>query len=98
MANSCGDTLAEDVVAAADVPGFRNSQMDGFALRAEDLSAACEANPVRLPVGAPIAAGATDPGTLQAGSTLPIMTGAALPAGADAVVPLEDVRVAPDWI
>ena len=98
MANSCGDTLAEDVVAAADVPGFRNSQMDGFALRAEDLSAACEANPVRLPVGAPIAAGATDPGTLQAGRTLPIMTGAALPAGADAVVPLEDAREAPDGI
>lgn len=80
--------LARDVVAATDVPLFDNSQMDGYAVRADDLRGAAPASPVELPVASPIAAGDAG-GPLEAGSAAPIMTGAPIPAGADAVVPVE---------
>ena len=47
MSEACGSTLAEDLRAGADVPGFRNSQMDGFAVRASDLTGASADTPVR---------------------------------------------------
>lgn len=84
--------LTRDVVAAGDGPRFDNSQMDGYAVRAADLAGADAAHPVTLPVAAPIAAGASA-GTLAAGTAAPIMTGAPIPAGADAIVPVE--RTAP---
>ncbi|WP_431803564.1 molybdopterin molybdotransferase MoeA [Microbacterium sp. bgisy203] len=84
--------LTRDVVAAGDVPRFDNSQMDGYAVRAADLAGADAAHPVTLPVAAPIAAGASA-GALAPGTAAPIMTGAPIPAGADAIVPVE--RTAP---
>jgi molybdopterin molybdotransferase len=87
--------LAADRVTAAEVlspialPTFRNSQMDGYAVQVADLGDL----PAVLPVVGEIAAGAVDPHPLPAGSAVAIMTGAPLPRGADAVVPIEDTRL-----
>ncbi len=74
------------VLAQVDVPPFANSSMDGFALRTADA-------PAELPLAGEVAAGATAPMPLQSGSAVPIMTGAPLPPGADAVVPLEEAEM-----
>jgi molybdopterin molybdotransferase len=71
------------IVAASDVPPFANSAMDGFAIRASDA-------PGPLRVIGEVAAGAADPPTIEAGTAAGIMTGAPLPPGADAVVPIEE--------
>ena len=83
--------LAADVHAAVDVPLFDNSQMDGFAVRAADLEGASDASPVTLPIGDPVAAGDAA-SALPPGVARPIMTGAPIPFGADAVVPVERTR------
>ena len=81
-------TLAEALTSPVFLPPFDNSQMDGYAVRAADLSTAGPTAPVTLTVAGPINAG--DAGTpLAAGTAAPIMTGAPIPAGADAVVPIE---------
>ncbi len=80
-----GCVLAEDVVAPAPLPGFDNSAMDGYALRVADL----ERLPAVLPVVGDIAAGPASSLRVQPGLCVRIMTGALMPAGADAVVPLE---------
>jgi molybdopterin molybdotransferase len=80
-----GCVLAEDVVAPAPLPGFDNSAMDGYAVRVADL----ETVPAVLPVVGDIAAGPASPLRVQPGLCVRIMTGAMMPAGADAVVPLE---------
>lgn len=81
--------LAQDIRAATDLPPFDNSAMDGFAVRAADTSA----SRVTLRVVADIAAGAS-PGRgftrLAPGEAARIMTGAPLPSGADAVIPVEE--------
>ncbi|WP_344244619.1 molybdopterin-binding protein, partial [Isoptericola hypogeus] len=81
--------LARDAVAAVALPGFDNSQMDGYAVRSGDLAAASTHGPVSLPVGAPVPAG-TQPPPLVPGTAAPVMTGAPVPGGADAVVRIED--------
>ncbi|MEO6828064.1 MAG: gephyrin-like molybdotransferase Glp [Microbacteriaceae bacterium] len=83
-----GRVLAEDVFSNLDLPPFQNSQMDGYAIRSADVRTASQANPVALPVAAPIAAG-DPPVALREGEAAPIMTGAPIPAGADAVIPIE---------
>jgi len=84
-----GCVLAEDVVAPADLPGFDNSAMDGYAVRAADVVGASEASPVVLPVTGDVPAGPASPLRVMPGVCVRIMTGAMLPAGADAVVPVE---------
>src|SRR4051794_4127881 len=84
-----GCVLAEDVVATHPLPPFENSAMDGYAVRTTDIASASESAPVVLPVVGDIAAGSVTPYTVQPGLTVRIMTGAPLPPGADAVVPLE---------
>jgi molybdopterin molybdotransferase len=84
-----GGVLAEDVLADTPLPPFDNSAMDGYAVRAADLAGATAEAPVRLPVGGEIAAGDTGSYQVEPGSCLRIMTGALLPSGADAVVPVE---------
>jgi molybdopterin molybdotransferase len=80
--------LAADVRAPINLPPFDNSQMDGYAVRSAELAQAAQDAQVSRLVGPVIAAG--DPvGALQAGTAAPIMTGAPIPAGADAVVPIE---------
>lgn len=91
LARAHGRVLADDVVAAIDVPGFDRSDVDGFAVRAEDTFAATEEAPRSLP----LANGSLKPGRLPTielsnGAAIAIATGAALPRGADAVVMVED--------
>lgn len=86
--NHLGRILAEDIFAGIDLPPFDNSQMDGYAVRANELSEASDAQPVTLASAGTIAAG--DPvGELAPGYAAPIMTGAPIPVGADAVIPIE---------
>jgi molybdopterin molybdotransferase len=84
-----GCVLAEDVAARGSLPGFTNSAMDGYAVRAQDVAGASPDAPVFLPVVNDIAAGNTAPLSLAPGQTMRIMTGAPMPRGADAVVPVE---------
>lgn len=80
-----GLTLAADVISGADSPPFDKSQMDGFAVRAADVAAA----PVTLKVLETVTAGQTPRHPVSAGEATRIMTGAPLPSGADAIVPIE---------
>ena len=89
LGEALGLVLAADLVSRLDLPGFDNSAMDGYAVRAADLAGADEDHPVSLPVAGDIAAGDTAEHALEPGSTWRIMTGAPLPRGADAVVPVE---------
>jgi molybdopterin molybdotransferase len=100
-----GCVLTEDVRAPLPLPGFDNSSMDGYAVHAADVAAATADCPVVLPVTGDVAAGPASPLRVAAGSCVRIMTGAMMPAGADAVVPVEwtdggvasvTVRRAPD--
>jgi molybdopterin molybdotransferase len=84
-----GAVLAEDVTAAWPLPPFDNSSMDGYAVLAADVAAATPERPVTLPVRDEVPAGDTRPHDLVPGTCLRIMTGAPLPSGADAVVPVE---------
>jgi molybdopterin molybdotransferase len=84
-----GCVLAEDVVATAPLPGFDNSGMDGYAVRSADIAGATPQAPVTLPVIGDIAAGTTRVLTVSEGLCARIMTGAPIPPGADAVVPVE---------
>lgn len=84
-----GRVTATDVVTPIPLPPFRNSQMDGFAVRAADVVGA----PVDLPLVGEIAAAPGEPAPLAPGTAVRIMTGAPVPVGADAVVPVEDTTV-----
>ena len=81
-----GAALAEDVAADHDVPPFRNSAMDGYAVRGADVATA----PARLAVVGEIAAGAVPTRDVRPGEAMRIMTGAPMPDGADTVVRVED--------
>ena len=83
-----GLVLAQPVVAAEDVPPFANSAVDGYAVVAASLANA----PVELPVVGEVAAGASSDHVVQPGEAVRIMTGAPVPAGADAVVMVEDTE------
>ena len=84
--------LAQDIAAANDHPLFDNSSMDGFAVRAADVVKAAAASPRGLRVVADIPAGSYLTVSLAQGEAARIMTGAQLPEGADAVVPVEDTN------
>jgi molybdopterin molybdotransferase len=85
LLDALGLALAEDVVATVSLPGFDNSAMDGYAVRRADV----EQTPVTLPVVGEIGAGQATVRAIAPGEAAKIMTGAPIPAGADAVVPYE---------
>lgn len=89
-----GLVLAADVVATGPVPPFDNTAMDGFAVRAADTAGASPTTPVRLRLVADLRAGAPPATGVRTGEAARIMTGAPLPAGADAVVPVERTSAA----
>lgn len=89
LADALGLVLADDVVAPLSLPGFDNSAMDGYAVVADDVAGASAEQPVVLPVAEDIPAGRTDVLTLKPGTAHRIMTGAPVPSGATAVVPVE---------
>jgi molybdopterin molybdotransferase len=85
---AAGSVLAAPVHAMEDVPPFANSAVDGYAVVAASVAVA----PVELPVVDEVAAGAFTDRVLQPGEAIRIMTGAPIPAGADAVVMVEDTE------
>ncbi len=87
--------LAERVVAALDLPGFDNSAMDGYAVRAGDVETAKPDLPVRLRLRGKVAAGETFAGEISRDECVRLFTGSPLPRGADAVVMQEGTRVDP---
>lgn len=89
LADSSGRYLAEDVTATHDVPHFRRSGMDGFAIRAADTRGATRERPVLLEVIETVPCGDVPTTEVATGQATRIMTGAAVPEGADAVVMFE---------
>lgn len=90
LLEALGRCTSEVVHARFDAPGFDNSAMDGFAVRAQDVVTASEESPVVLPLVAESRAGGPSPAPLPAGHAAPIFTGAPLPEGADTIVVRED--------
>ena len=84
-----GLTLAQDIVAPFDIPQLANSAMDGYAVQASDLAHAVEDQPVELNVTGQVQAGQLATVEVTPGNAVRIMTGAPVPAGADAIVPYE---------
>ena len=89
LAEAAGCVLAEDVAAAEDIPPFANSAMDGFAVRSADLTGATPEHPTRLRLAGEVFAGTARLPLVEPGTVVRITTGAPLPPGADAVVPVE---------
>jgi len=89
---ACGRVLAVDVPAPIDVPSFDRAAMDGYALRGAETDGAGDYNPLSFPVVGESLPGRPASGPLPAGAAIRIMTGAPLPAGADAVLPSEFAR------
>ena len=94
LPEALGRVLAESVTAPDSLPPFANSSMDGYAMRAADLVGATADGPAVLQVVADVAAGAVSDVAITAGTAARIMTGAPLPNGADAVIPVEDTNEA----
>ena len=98
LADALGCVLAADVAAAEDLPPFANSAMDGFAVRGPDLAGAGEASPVALKITGEVFAGTGRLPTVQPGEAVRIMTGGAVPPGADTVVPVEQTATDGDTV
>jgi len=98
LADALGLVTAEPILAREPVPPFTNSAMDGFALRAADCAAASRERPVRLPVRGEIPAGWSGSFTLEPRTACRIMTGAMVPEGADAILPVEEAAAEPGWV
>jgi len=92
LAASLNRVLAEDIIADSNIPPFPNSSMDGFALRAVDSIGASSNTPLMLTVVMDIPAGTVPPRPLKTGEVARIMTGAQMPEGADAVIPVENTN------
>lgn len=84
--DALGMVVSRDIVSAVDVPPFRNSAMDGYALRSIDTAGA----PVNLRIVAAVAAGSVSTRGVGSGEAIRVMTGAPVPAGADAVARFEE--------
>jgi len=92
LGSALGRVLAQDAGAAADVPAFDGSAMDGYAVRAQDVAGAGFERPAVLEIVGESRAGAPAAQALGAGQAIAISTGGMIPAGADAVVRVEDTR------
>lgn len=93
LPDALGRVLAQDVIAEANIPPFPNSSMDGFALRAADIAKAAEISPVELQIVMDIPACKAPERPIKMGEAARIMTGAPMPEGADAVIPVESTNV-----
>ena len=94
LLDALGLVLVDDITADRDVPSFRNSAMDGYAVRGEDVASV----PVELRVVGEIAAGGFSDRAVAPGEAMRIMTGAPMPDGADTVVRVEDTDNASDLV
>lgn len=93
LTEAYGRTLAEDLRSQVDHPSADNSALDGFACRAADTRSASRAAPVTLKLVGEVSAGGQFSGTLGAGEAVGIYTGAPVPAGADAIIRVEDTEM-----
>lgn len=98
LLEAVGRYLSRDVVARFDLPSFDNSAMDGYAVRASDVSAADKDSPIRLEVQGESRAGGPLPGQLAPRTACRIFTGATMPPGADAIVIQEDTERDGDFV
>jgi molybdenum cofactor synthesis domain-containing protein len=98
LARAVGRVLRRDCVSDLDLPPFDRARMDGYALRAADTEAATPERAVRLRAIGEAAAGRAFDGSLSAGESVRIMTGAPVPRGADAVEKIEVIRVLGDGL
>jgi molybdopterin molybdotransferase len=98
ITTALGRVLAEEIHSPRDIPGFDNSAMDGYAVRAADVALASETNPVRLEVIETVGAGSMPARTIGPGQTARTMTGAPIAAGADAIVQVERTRSEGTWV
>jgi molybdopterin molybdotransferase len=89
VSDALGLVLAGDLEAPHDLPRFDNSAMDGYAVRADDAEQASEGHPVTLRLAGEVAAGGSSDREVEPGTAVRIMTGAPMPPGADAIVPVE---------
>lgn len=90
LEKAAGRILSEHIVSDIDLPLFTNSSMDGFAVRAEDVRQASPSHSVKLSIVEDIAAGKMPTRILKKNQASRIMTGAPIPNGGDAVIPIED--------
>ena len=93
-----GCVLADDVRAPADIPDFASSAMDGFAVRSSDVAGAAPSQPTELRIVGRALIGRRPESTVGGGEAVRIATGAPIPAGADAVVPIENCEVVADTV
>ncbi len=96
LREAAGRVLADDVVSPLNVPRFARSMMDGFAVRSEETYGATSYNPLALRIIGTCLPGTPFPTTVNSGEAVRIMTGAPLPQGADAVVPVEQTELSGD--
>ncbi|MBN1935442.1 MAG: molybdopterin molybdotransferase MoeA [Anaerolineae bacterium] len=96
--DALGRVLAEDIYSEVDIPPHDNSAMDGYAVIAADTVGAGRNTPVRLRVIENLAAGYVAEKQVTQGAAIRIMTGAPIPAGADAVIQFEDTRQEGEWV
>src|SRR3979411_1568725 len=95
LSDALGCALAEDIVAPIDVPPFDRANVDGFAVRSDDLASAGEATPVRLILSDEVIACGTAPTRpVLSGTATSIATGGPVPRGADAIVMVEHTQPA----
>lgn len=92
LAEAYGCVLPEDLYATEPLPAFESSAMDGFAVRARDVEGASLRSPVDLIVAGSAPIGRAPEVPVHAGEAVRIATGAPIPEGADAIVPIEDVE------
>ena len=90
LIDALGQVLAEDIESSFQIPPLDNTAMDGYAVRAQDTTGATVDDAVSLDVIGEVAAGYQFDGEVAAGTAVRIMTGAPVPAGADAIVPFEE--------
>jgi molybdopterin molybdotransferase len=98
VTSAVGRVLAEDVRAHRAVPHYDRAAMDGFAVRAEDTFGASTRSPAVLRTVGPSSAEESDKSSVDPGTAVRVHTGGELPAGADAVVKVEDVDVRGDTV
>ncbi len=92
LLDALGRVLAEEIRSSRDIPGFDNSAMDGYAVRAADIASASEAHPIRLKVVETVPAGRMPEHQVGPGECARTMTGAPIAPGADAIVQVERTR------
>jgi len=98
LSESLGRVSAEHIFSRIDVPPFERASMDGFAVRSSDTLEAREDRPVRLKIKGRVAPGEFPEVQVNEGEAVEVATGAMMPAGADAVVMIEDCRVEGDSV